>query len=103
MLKVAYNYGVKAALTRLKVALPLSSPGLGADYGVGPSGPIVSHGTRLLQYPPQEGANPEPGKPYHATTDSHGKDYGSDFLWNMSEYDKLAPGYSGEWGQEVIG
>lgn len=103
-LRTAYNYGVKAACARYKVALPVTSPGYGSDYGVGPSGPSMSHGTALNAYPPKSSDNPPTTAPnYNFEADAHGHGRDADALWNISEYDRLAPGYAGEWGQEVIG
>jgi hypothetical protein len=98
-LRSHYNAGVRAALAQFKLA----EGTLGADYGVAPSGEEQSHGTRLNEYPLRHASNPQLGSDYQFTTRSHGKDYGTDFLWNLSEYDKLAPGATGEFGQEVIG
>jgi hypothetical protein len=104
MLKSAYNYGVKAACERYKIAIPLSGAPMGADYGVAPRGEETSHGTERTVYPPTGGRNPPTDDPnYNATTDSHGHGRDADALWNISEYNRHAPGYSGEWGQEVIG
>ena len=36
-------------------------------------------------------------------TSAHGWGRDADSLWNVSEYNRQAPGYQGEWGQEVIG
>jgi hypothetical protein len=104
MLKTAYNRGVQAAFTRYKIAIPLSSNGLGADYGVAPKGEEMSHGTERNTYPTKGGDNASVVDPqYNTTSKEHGKDYGSDFLWNISNYDDWAPGATGEYGQEVIG
>jgi hypothetical protein len=99
MLREDYNSGVGAALARFKLA----DGTLGADYGVAPRGEEQSHGTRLNEYPLRRGDNSAPGDAYQFTSRAHGKDYGSDFLWNISKYDRWAPGATGEWGQEVIG
>jgi hypothetical protein len=99
MFQSAFDAGFSAALRRFKLA----DGTLGADYGVAPSGEEQSHGPRLNEYPLRRGSNPQLGSDYQFTTRSHGKDYGTDFLWNLSEYDKLAPGATGEFGQEVIG
>lgn len=84
-----YNYGVKAAMARFKLAGPM-----GADVGVAPRGPEFSHGTALNQYP-------------LASSNVAGQmraDNATDSLWNLSEYDRLAPGTSGSsYGQETIG
>ncbi len=98
MLQNAYNSGVQAALARFKLAGTL-----GADYGVGPKGTEMSHGTDRFMYPPQAGANPAPGEPFDPRQRLRAEDQ-SDFLWNISEYDRLAPGGAGgQYGQEVIG
>lgn len=101
MLKAAYNAGMRAALVRYKVALPVSGGAMGADYGVAPSGSEVSHGTDRTTYAPGKNDNPSTRDPDY---NDKSKEYGSpDFLWNISEYNRLSPGYTGEWGQEVIG
>jgi hypothetical protein len=99
VLRKAYQSGVAAALARFKVA----DGTLGADYGVAPRGPEQSHGTQLNEYPVRAGSNPELRRDRQFTTSTHGKDYGPAFLWNLSTYDDLAPGATGEFGQEVIG
>lgn len=96
MLRIAYNSGVKAALARFKLASPT-----GADFPVGPMGPELSHGTARTQVT-RPGANPAPGEPFDFQQRALAEN-NSDALWNISEYDKLAPGNTGEWGQEVIG
>lgn len=97
-LRQAYLHGVKTAFARLKVAIEI--PGIrsmGADPGVQPSGPEQTHGTdRVLQ---ARGQRDSTAPAEHLPQDQ----FNSDWLWNMSEYDRLAPGYTGEWGQEVIG
>lgn len=105
MLKTAYNNGVKAALARLKIAIPLpDATAYGATINPSPQGPEQSHGTQLNTYPPRQNANPPTTDPsYNFESKAHGKDRDADFLWNISEYDRLAPGATGEWGQEVIG
>lgn len=90
MLKSAYNRGVQAALARHKLAGVL-----GADYGVAPSGPEVSHGTDRRQYAPITKL-PDPTAEERTLDRAHR-------LWDISEYDRLAPGMTGAWGQEVIG
>ncbi|SRR6266542_93220 len=99
MLRPSYSRGVAAALRRYKLA----DGTLGADYGVAPRGDEQSHGTRLNQYPTRGASNPSLGSEQQFTTNAHGKDYGTDFLWNLTSYDHLAPGATGEFGQEVIG
>ncbi len=89
MLKNAYNAGVTAAYQRYKIALPLSGSSLGADYGVAPTGPEQSHGTER--------------NPYRFTARSPGVLQNVDSAWNLSDYNKQAPGYSGAWGSETIG
>lgn len=88
--RTAYNRGVQAALVRFKMAGPL-----GADYGVAPSGPEVSHGTDRRQYAPVTSL-PDQGAEERTEDRAHR-------LWDLSEYDRLAPGMAGNWGQEVIG
>ncbi len=92
--------GVKAALERFKVALPLSGAPMGADYGVAPSGPEVSHGTDRRPY---LGKHPNPPLNAPDYNNRARAEDASNRLWDISEYDKLAPGYAGAWGQEVIG
>lgn len=95
MLRNAYNSGVTAALSRFKLALDVSPGVMGADPGVAPRGDEQSHGTTLLPYPFKTSPHDPSVQP--------AKNQGTDFLWNLSTYDKLGPGMTGEWGQEVIG
>lgn len=87
--KKAFDDGKYAALTRFKL-----SGAMGASAGIQPRGDEQSHGTARLQYPPRP-----PG------SDPDGQDPNmSDWLWNISDVDHLAPGRAdGTYGQEVIG
>lgn len=91
MLKSAYRNGIKAAYTRFKIAIPLSGACQGADYGVAPSGPEVSHGTDRRSY--------APGRSQHLPQDP----FNADWLWHNQRLDRMAPGNVSGFGQEVIG
>jgi len=96
MLKRAYNAGARAALARYKVAIPVSPPGYGADYGVAPSGPELTHGTDRVPHEKNRGTSDvEAALPQDQ--------FNADWLWENQRLDRMAPGYTGEWGQEVIG
>lgn len=88
---------MSAALARFKLAGPA-----GADYGVAPRGPELSHGTALNAYPPLATGNVPAGNPYDAAARAKAEG-ATDLLWNLSEYDRLAPGGAGDYGQETIG
>jgi hypothetical protein len=105
VLKQAYHYGVKIALARFKIAIPLpDATSYGSAPNPSPSGPEQSHGTLLNTYPSRSDGNPPTTDPsYNFESKAHGKDRDADYLWNISEYDRLAPVAAGEWGQEVIG
>ena len=95
MLKTAYNQGVQAALTRFKLA-----GSLGADM---PPGSVDAHGTTSkLPYAPRSNANPEPGYPYDEAARNFAEGR-SDWLWNISDIDNMAPGGASDYGTEVIG
>lgn len=82
-LKQAYLSGARGAY--MKYANPM-----GADYGVRPKGPEVSHGTELI--------------PYNKTEHAQKAPWMSDQLWDIFGKNKEAPGRaSGEYGAEVIG
>jgi len=95
--KRAYWDGQRSALLLFKVA-----GALGADVGVAPRGPEVSHGTQRTQYAlrgPQR-------KPDSEDLGSSAEANQSDWLWdNFTAYDgEMAPGRAdGSYGQEVIG
>jgi hypothetical protein len=96
MLRRAYNSGVAAACQRFKVAIDIRPGTLGADRPVAPPGEEQSHGTELLPYPKADSGGQLP-------SETPGKNYGVDFLWDTSNYDNWAPGATGEWGSETIG
>lgn len=77
-----------------RLARDKTSGALGADVGVAPSGDEQSHGTQRNQYPARSPA-----------TDPNGQDPNmTDWLWDISDIDHLAPGRAdGTYGQEVIG
>jgi hypothetical protein len=85
-LHAAYRAGVAAALAKYGNAM-------GADAGVQPRGPEVSHGTTRAQYPAQ------------AEGTSAARANMPDWLWDhFTTYDQIAPGRAdGTYGQEVIG
>lgn len=88
MLKSAHKRGVLAALRHFKL-----SATMGADPGVMPSGPEVSHGTDRTQYPPQQ-----------TGTSAQAANMPDWLFDNFATYDKVAPGRAdGTFGQEVIG
>ena|ERR1700745_3732819 len=95
-LKLAFLSGVNTAFARYKIAIPVNSPGLGADYGVAPSGREMSHGTDRIPQEKDRG-NADPAQ--SLTQDQ----YNADWLWDNQKLDHMAPGYQGEWGQEVVG
>ena len=80
-LKISYNSGVNAAFSRFKLAGPL-----GANVGVMPKGPEVSHGTSTNTYPKTDATD----------TQSKGK---VDSLWNISDIGHMSAGHN----DEVIG
>lgn len=83
------------ALERFKLAYshaggPSQDSAAGADHGVMPVGPEVSHGTER--------------RPYAAAGQGlQGLNYDSEFLWNISDLNHMAPGMTGSYGQETIG
>ncbi len=85
-LRAAYDAGARAALVKYASAM-------GADAGVQPRGPEVSHGTVRVEYPAQ------------AEGTSAARANMPDWLWdNFTTYDQIAPGRAdGTYGQEVIG
>jgi hypothetical protein len=85
-LRTAYNKGVQDALAKYANAM-------GAEAGVQPRGPEVSHGTERTQYPAQ------------AEGTSAARANMPDWLWDhFTTYDRIAPGRAdGTFGQEVIG
>lgn len=101
MLKTSYNRGAHAALCRFKVAidLPGTAP-MGADYGVSPAGDEQSHGTDRTVYPPRRTSDGTSAAPAEGLPQDQ---FNTDWLWDISKYDALAPGATGEWGQEVVG
>ena len=99
MLKIAYNAGVKAAIAHFKLAETV----LGASPGVAPRGEEVSHGSDRIQDAPQSAEVPPSGQGHQSPTQDKAHN-AVDWLWNISEYDKLAPGGAGgQFGEEVIG
>lgn len=96
-LSTAFHRGVSAAKARFKVAGPM-----GADYGVGPSGPEVSHGTALNPNLPLATSNPELGGAYDPSARARAEG-ATDQLFNLSEYDRMAPGNVSGFGTETIG
>jgi hypothetical protein len=96
-LATAHRRGVTDALARFKVAGPM-----GAEYGVGPPGSEVSHGTMLLPNQPRSSSNSVPGGAYDPATRLRAEG-STDALFNISEYDRQAPGNVSGYGQEVIG
>ncbi len=89
MLKQARSQGQRAALARFKL-----SGAMGAPAGVQPRGDEQSHGTARIQYPTRSPASAQDVQ----------DPYTSDWLWNISDVDHLAPGRAdGTYGQEVIG
>lgn len=96
-LRSAYNSGVKAAFARYKVALSVSSPGYGADYGVMPTGAELSHGTDRFTYPLRARQNAD-------VAESMPQDqFNADWLWKNQDLDHMAPGNVSGFGQETIG
>lgn len=87
MIARAHQAGRDAALRRFKIAGPM-----GADYGVAPRGDEQSHGSADTAYAPR--APTDPSQPPTSM---------SDWLWAMSEHDRLAPGAASEYGSETIG
>lgn len=96
-LKTAYVNGIQNALMRLKIALPLAHT-MGADHGVMPTGPEMSHGTEKIPYIERGGANPVPEHLIQSPLDASS-------LWDSVSYNsRVAPGSSGgQFGDETIG
>lgn len=91
MLKTAHDRGARAALVFFKIAGPM-----GADIAVQPRGPEVSHGTEAIQYARRDAGPLAPASAARADM--------PDWLWNLSSYDRQAPGRAdGSYGQETIG
>jgi hypothetical protein len=86
-LRAAYVHGSNAAQAHYKLAGPM-----GADIGVQPKGPEVSHGTASNPYPVQ------------ATGTSAARAGMSDVLWDrFTTHDRMAPGSAdGSFGSETI-
>lgn len=88
MITNAHARGRLEALRRFKLAGPM-----GADVGVAPRGDEQSHGTEAVPYTPKNPSAPDGQVPSMP-----------DWLWQLSEYDSLAPGRAdGTFGEEVIG
>ena len=98
MLKTAYHRGVVAALTRFKIAIPLSgASAMGADPGVAPAGPEQSHGTDRIEH----------GKGARTHTDAASPlpqdQFNADWLWQNQDLERMGPGMVSGFGQENIG
>jgi hypothetical protein len=96
-LSTAYHRGVSAAKVRFKVGGPM-----GADFGVAPSGPELSHGTMLHPNLPRATSNPELGGAYDPAARARAEG-ATDSLWNLTEYERMAPGNVSGFGTETIG
>ena len=95
MLKQAFHSGRRAAFARFKLAGPL-----GADM---PPGSVDAHGTTTkLPYAQRPSANPAPGEPYDEAARNFAEGR-SDWLWNISDLEHMAPGGASDYGAEVIG
>jgi hypothetical protein len=94
VLRQAFEAGARAALAKFANAL-------GADAGVMPKGPEVSHGTDRIQYAKR--VTPNDGDNVFDNSEAAGDM--PDWLWDaFTTYDHIAPGRAdGTWGQEVIG
>lgn len=96
-LTTAYRLGAAAARSRFKVA-----GSLGAEYGVAPSGPEVSHGTALYPNQPRVSSNTELEGAHDPAARARAEG-ATDWLWNLSTYDRMSPGSDSGYGQETIG
>jgi hypothetical protein len=102
-LKSAQISGVLAALNHYKLA-----NSMGAEHGVMPSGPEVSHGTDRIQYAKKNDGSPVDNT--QGVTDHGNPSWQRDLMpgWlfdNFTAYDgDLGPGLAnGQFGEETIG